>query len=157
MKNLLSTPAVRILLTLILVVTTLSASVLPAQAAGTDDDGVIEAGQTIYDDVLLEGEKVRVDGNVEGNVFAGGNTITINGKISGDELKGLAVWTDLNSDARVQAGEVKSLAEHNITELSLNHKQYVSSFVRDGKTERMFDWWPQTFELNRVRLMPRKG
>ena len=79
------------------------------------------------------------------------------GKISGDELKGLAVWTDLNSDARVQAGEVKSLAEHNITELSLNHKQYVSSFVRDGKTERMFDWWPQTFELNRVRLMPRKG
>jgi len=80
-----------------------------------------------------------------------------NGKISGDELAGLAVWTDLNSDARPQKGEVKSLQEHNITELSLKHRQYVSSYVRDGKTERMFDWWPQTYELNRVRLMPKNG
>ena len=79
------------------------------------------------------------------------------GKVTGDELAGISVWTDLNSDARVQAGEVKSLAHHNISELSVNHKQYVSSFVRDGKSERMFDWWPQTFELNRVRLMPKKG
>lgn len=80
-----------------------------------------------------------------------------NGKISGEELAGLAVWTDLNSDARPQKGEVKSLEEHNITELSVRHKQYVSSYVRDGKTERMFDWWPQTYELNRVRLMPKNS
>lgn len=79
------------------------------------------------------------------------------GKIAGDELAGLAVWTDTNSDARPQKGEVKSLQEHNITELSVRHKQYVSAFVRDGKTERMYDWWPQTYELNRVRLMPRNS
>lgn len=79
------------------------------------------------------------------------------GKVTGDELAGIAVWTDLNSDARVQSGEVKSLADHKISQLSVNHKRYVSSFVRDGKSERMFDWWPQTFELNRVRLTPRKA
>lgn len=79
------------------------------------------------------------------------------GVVSGDELRGLAVWTDLNSDARPQNGEVKSLAELNITKLSLQHKDFVASYVKDGKTELMFDWWPQTFELNRVRLMPKKG
>jgi hypothetical protein len=79
------------------------------------------------------------------------------GKINGNELKGLAIWSDLNSDARPQSGEVKSLAAHNITELSLKHNKFVASYVKDGKSERMFDWWPQTFELNRVRLMPKRG
>lgn len=79
------------------------------------------------------------------------------GKISGDELRGLAIWTDLNSDARPQKGEVKALAEHGVSELSLRHKNYVASFQRDGKSYRMFDWWPQTFELNRVRLAPKNA
>lgn len=79
------------------------------------------------------------------------------GKIRGEELKGLAVWTDLNSDARVQKGEVKSLAEHKISELSITHKKYAASFIKNGQAERMFDWWPQTYELNRVRLMPKRG
>ncbi len=77
------------------------------------------------------------------------------GKLTGEELKGLAVWIDSNSDARPQTGEIKSLAEHGITELSLTHKNYVSSFVRDGVSYRMFDWWPQVFELNRVKVVPK--
>ncbi len=84
MKNFLFQPWARVMLALLLVVTTLSVSFSSVHAAGTDDDGVIEAGQTIYDDVFLEGDNVRVDGNVEGNVFAVGNIVTINGKISGD-------------------------------------------------------------------------
>ncbi len=80
-----------------------------------------------------------------------------NNKISGDELKGLAVWTDLNGDARPQDGEVKSVQDHGVTEISLRHKNFVSAYVRNGKSERMFDWWPQTYELNRVRLMPKKS
>jgi hypothetical protein len=79
------------------------------------------------------------------------------GKISGTELDGLAVWTDANSDARPQDGEVKSLADHRVTELSLKHKKYVASYQRDGKSYRMFDWWPQTFELNRVRVAPKNA
>ena len=49
------------------------------------------------------------------------------------------------------------MAEHKITELSVKHKSYVASFVKDGESERMYDWWPQTYELNRVRLMPKKS
>lgn len=79
------------------------------------------------------------------------------GKINGAELSGLAVWTDANSDARPQSGEVKSLADHRVTELSLKHKKYVAAFQRDGKSYRMFDWWPQTFELNRVRIAPKNA
>ena len=79
------------------------------------------------------------------------------GKIAGAELGGLAVWTDTNSDARPQSGEVKSLADHKVTELSLKHKKYVAAFQRDGKSYRMFDWWPQTFELNRVRVTPKNA
>lgn len=79
------------------------------------------------------------------------------GVISGAELEGLAIWTDLNSDARPQKGEVKSLAEHRVTQLSLKHKKYVASFQRDGKSQRMFDWWPQTFELNRVKVVPKNA
>ncbi len=79
------------------------------------------------------------------------------GKITGPELNDLAVWTDSNTDARPQSGEVKSLASQGITELSLNHKKFVSSYVKNGKSQRMFDWWPQTYELNRVRIAPKKA
>jgi hypothetical protein len=77
------------------------------------------------------------------------------GKVRGDELKGLAIWTDLNSDARPQPNEVQSVQELGITELGVNHNDMVSHYVQDGESKRMFDWWPQTFELNRIRLMPK--
>lgn len=79
------------------------------------------------------------------------------GKITGSELNDLAVWTDSNSDARPQNGEVKNLSSQGITELSLNHKKFVSSYVQNGQRQRMFDWWPQTYELNRVRVAPKKA
>ncbi len=79
-----------------------------------------------------------------------------NGKIQGEELNGLSVWTDTNSDARPQSGEVKSLASEGITELSLNHKKFVASYVQNGKSQKMFDWWPLSYELNRVKVIPKK-
>lgn len=79
------------------------------------------------------------------------------GKISGAELDGLAIWMDANSDARPQAREVTPIAQKGVTELSLKHKNYVASFQRDGKSYRMFDWWPQTFELHRVRVAPKNA
>lgn len=79
------------------------------------------------------------------------------GKISGKELATLSVWQDANSDARPQAGEVVPASQLHISEISLHQKNLASSFVKDGKTQRMYDWWPKTFELNRVRLMPKKA
>lgn len=80
-----------------------------------------------------------------------------NGKIEGAELDGLSIWLDKNSDARPQAGEVQPLNAHGITELSLKHKNFVASYVAKGETHRMFDWWPQTYELQRIRITPQKS
>lgn len=112
----------------------------------------------------------NADGSIDGTNLFGTSTGFANGyealrvkdadgdgKISGDELVGLAVWTDHNSDARPQNGEVQSLSEHNITELSVRHKDFVSTYVRDGRSQKMYDWWPQTFELNRVKLIPKRS
>ena len=76
-------------------------------------------------------------------------------KISGEELQGLSVWTDLNSDARPQKGEVKTVTSLNISELTLKHNNFVASFVQEGKSKRMYDWWPQTYSLDRVKVMPK--
>ncbi len=79
------------------------------------------------------------------------------GRLTGSELDGLAIWMDKNSDARPQAGEVQSLQDLGITELSLSHKNYVGAFVRNGKSQLMFDWWPQIYELNRIRVIPKNA
>lgn len=80
-----------------------------------------------------------------------------NGKISGEELSSLSVWMDSNGDARPQDDEVQPLSAHGITELSLKHKDFVSSYVVKGETRRMFDWWPQTYDLQRLRVAPKKA
>lgn len=84
MQSLSYHPWFRVLLVLFLVLTAAAAAESPVQAAGTDEDGIIEEGETVYDDIILNAETVRVDGTVEGNVIASGYTIQVNGTITGD-------------------------------------------------------------------------
>ena len=60
--------------------------ITPAQAAITDDDGVIGEDEVIDDDIFLNAENVVVDGTVNGVLLAVGNTITINGTINSDVI-----------------------------------------------------------------------
>src|SRR5678809_514840 len=71
------------------------------------------------------------------------------GKLTGAELQGVKVWQD-NGDAKVQAGELKSLADLGITELStgVNNTQNArgenlmqSSFVQNGQSFKSEDVW----------------
>lgn len=61
----------------------------------------------------------------EGGKFANGydklklRDANNDGKLTGEELKGLEMWVD-NGDAQVQAGEMKSLQELGINEISVN-------------------------------------
>lgn len=57
-----------------------------AKAAEFDNDGTIEAGETVADDVFLTGKDVRMDGTVEGMLIVTGETITISGNVVGDVL-----------------------------------------------------------------------
>lgn len=86
-------------------------------------------------------------GNVEG-VYADGfaelATLDSNndGQVSGKELEGLLVWTDLDSDTLVEAGEVSSLADHQIVSLAVNHYKFMARATKsNGKTILMEDVW----------------
>ena len=72
-----------------------------------------------------------------------------NRKIEGAELDGLMVWQDKNVNAHPDAGEVVPVQDLKITSIGVNHKKFVSSYVIDGETRRMFDWWPNIMELNK--------
>ncbi len=57
-----------------------------AQAAEFPGGGSLPAGQTIDDDVFLQGQNVTVDGTINGNLLAAGQNITINGTVNGDAI-----------------------------------------------------------------------
>jgi hypothetical protein len=73
-------------------------------------------------------------------------------KVSGNELAGLAVWQDKNQNGIAEKNEVTGLTEAGISSLSLsfNLKEFTGTFVRDGKTCKMWDWWPTAVELKKV-------
>jgi hypothetical protein len=68
-------------------------------------------------------------------------------KLTGEEIKALSVWQDKNGDAKIDAGEIKTLKELGITELNLGHKNLVSTFIQNGETKTMWDWYPSTFAI----------
>ena len=74
------------------------------------------------------------------------------GVLSGAELNGLKVWTDVNGNAIAEASELKSLDELGITAISVSHDNYASTFVRNGQTFKSFDWWPNCREMRKVEF-----
>jgi len=67
-------------------------------------------------------------------------------KLSGDELKTLSVWQDKNGNAKVEEGEVSSIADLGVTEIGTTHKGGVSYFIHNATRKAMWDWYPVTFE-----------
>ncbi|CAN0291128.1 unnamed protein product, partial [Phaeothamnion confervicola] len=111
--------------------------------------------------------KPKADGTVDGTCLFGTSTGYTNGyenlaslddnmdgHLTGKELKGLSVWQDANGDAKVQPGELKSLESLGITELNIRHKDYKSTFTMKGKSCAMYDWWPNTFEIKKIKIKP---
>jgi len=73
------------------------------------------------------------------------------GVVNGEELNGLSVWQDANGNGVANAGEVKTVQELGISEISLNaDNKFVSSFTMNGKTNKMWDWWPNAVEIIKV-------
>lgn len=78
------------------------------------------------------------------------------GKVSGAELEGLSVWQDANGNAIAERGELKTVQELGISEISVEHKNYKSSFVMNGKQQASFDWWPSVRGLRKM-TPPKQG
>jgi len=71
--------------------------------------------------------------------------------VSGDELNGLSIWQDKNQNGAVDNSEMVSCKDAGITSMSLKNQNFVGSFVRNGKTFKMWDWWPTALELSKVK------
>jgi hypothetical protein len=72
--------------------------------------------------------------------------------LTGAELEGLSVWQDLNSNAKVDNGEIKSVQEMGITQISLVYDgKFVSHFVQNGNKKAMYDWFPTMFIIKKTR------
>lgn len=104
----------------------------------------------------------KADGTVDGSCLFGNATgythgyehlatldTNLDGKVAGKELAGLSVWQDKNTNAKCEPGELRSVKELKITEFNLRHKDFKSSYVMNGKTQAMFDWWPTMFEIKK--------
>jgi len=63
-------------------------------------------------------------------------------KLTGDELQGLEIWHDLNSNTIVDDGEISSLNDHLIVSLSLDHYKFMSrAGLSNGKSVLVEDVW----------------
>lgn len=78
-----------------------------------------------------------------------------NGVLEGSELDGLMVWIDSSRGGRAEASELHTLDSLGITSISVKGTDNVGSFVRNGKTQKAFDWWPTVQEC-RKKDMARK-
>lgn len=75
-----------------------------------------------------------------------------NGWLEGNELKGLMVWVDSNSDAKCQPNELYTLDELNVKKISTHFKRQTSVYeTTDGKIMKTWDWWPCMFEVQKFR------
>lgn len=108
--------------------------------------------------------KPKADGSVDGSCLFGNATgfnhgyeqlatmdTNLDGRVAGKELAGLSVWQDKNTNAKCEPGELRTLKQLGISELNLRHKDFKSTFVMNGKTQAMFDWWPTMFEIKKTK------
>lgn len=95
--------------------------VAAAEIVGEEGDTVIEEGEVIEDDYVFAGQSLTVNGTIEGDLVAAGETITIGetGVVEGDLLSGaqsIIIEGEVNDDTYVggyliQLGEGASLGD----------------------------------------------
>lgn len=59
------------------------AAAATVRAVEFDEDGIIEEGEIINDDVFIGGDTIEINGTVNGDVFAGGSVVKVNGTVNG--------------------------------------------------------------------------
>ncbi|MBI4606203.1 MAG: hypothetical protein HY721_29910 [Planctomycetes bacterium] len=65
------------------------------------------------------------------------------GVVAGAELEGLHVWQDLDADAAMDPGELKTLGAWGVTALRPPAPgEAVGSFTAEGRAGMLWDWWP---------------
>jgi hypothetical protein len=74
------------------------------------------------------------------------------GVITGEELNTLSVWRDENGNAKADDGEIVSVKELGITSIGAKGDfNLVSSFVQNGQTKKVWDWFPVLWRVKRQK------
>jgi hypothetical protein len=63
------------------------------------------------------------------------------------ELDGLYVWLDSDGSAVADAGEVKTVADSGIKDISLTHRYYRASFTVGREQRLLWDWYPSAVDV----------
>lgn len=69
--------------------------------------------------------------------------------LTGEELKTLSIWQDKNSNAKVDAGEILSLADLKITSVGVTHTNFESTFTQNGEVKKAWDYYPCVLRVKR--------
>ncbi len=77
-----------VLIPIFLVFTISFATAATARAVEFDQDGIVEEGEVIDDDLFISGDIVEINGTVNGDVFAAGSVVKINGTVNGSLAAG---------------------------------------------------------------------
>lgn len=83
-RNKLLTRAGEAVLLLVLLALPIAGAAQAGSGITVADDGFIAQGEAVDDDLFISGEKVQVDGDVNGDVFATGQEVVINGNVAGN-------------------------------------------------------------------------
>lgn len=86
--------------------------------ADFNNNGEIDSAIELFGTVGLDGKEKYKNGYEKLADLFDKNR---DGVVTGEELKGLKIWVDSNADGKVQAGELQSLAEHNITSFDVRN------------------------------------
>lgn len=107
-------------------------------------DGNIGSSKELFGNFDIDGKK-KFDNGFEklGHYFDKNK----DGKVNGDELKGLQVWKDTNADGTVDKGELQSLKEHKINEFD------VSNYDKSSMEGSLNRQTVETTEVEKTRLV----
>lgn len=114
---------------------------------------VVGAGETVNDDLILTGDTVVIEGNVDGDVFAFANNVQVKGNIKGNlvaagnyvDLSGTVTGTaftaanDIYVNGRVDGNLVSAAGTTNITNSALINRNWIAAGDRlqhDGQVGR---------------------
>ena len=92
-----------------------------------NNDGQITSSKELFSEFDTEGNKKFANGYEKLAHYFDKNK---DGKVEGDELKGLQIWKDTNADGKVDKGEMEQLSQHNIQ--SLDVKGYDKKTMEGG-------------------------
>lgn len=102
-------------------------------ALDANGNGVVDSAAELFGDA---------DGFADGYAKLALLDANHDGRLTGSELEKLSVWVD-DGDGVCQPGELRKVADLGITSIAVTHHEYQSTFVRDGKTFAMWDWFPR--------------